>query len=61
MTVCKKLRNRNTIEMLLRSYEIETAATIRLLDEYNGMAGKILASDSEYAQPIIKLKIGESD
>ncbi len=49
------------IEMLLRSYEIETAATIRLLDEYNGMAGKILASDSEYAQPIIKLKIGESD
>ncbi len=48
------------IEMLLRSYEIETAATLKLLDEYNGMAGKILASDSEYAHPIIELKIGDS-
>lgn len=48
------------VELLIRSYEIETAATIAFLEEYNGLAGKIMASDSEYATPIVELKIGES-
>lgn len=33
------------IEMLLRSYEIETAATIAFFKEYNGLIGKISKND----------------
>lgn len=48
------------VEALIRSYEIETAATVAFLDEYSGLAEKILESDSKYAHPTIELKIGSS-
>lgn len=59
-TEANELAPNDKVEVLIRSYEIETAATIEFINEYNGLAGKILDSDSEYASPIVELKIGES-
>lgn len=50
------------VEAIVKQCEMETEAGIRLIREYRGMEPEIMDSfDSQYKNPIITMKIGNSD
>ena len=50
----------NGIELLLRSYELESALGVEFLKEYNAIAPRIMSGSESYDRPLISLKVRDN-
>lgn len=48
------------IELLLRSYELESALGVEFLKEYNAIAPRIMSGSESYDRPLISLKVKDN-
>lgn len=49
------------IELLLRSYELESALGVEFLKEYNAIAPRIMSGSEIYDKPLISLKVRDNE